>query len=181
MQILTQIQFPEVINVVGNATSLLDKEYGSLIDKYPTIRFNRVEIVNPIAQGSRWDYLASSEINTFEKYNKETAPFHSIIFTPTAQEFYYKVKKIKFETKIYLCPLLLSIDLSLKLKTHPSTGLQILYYLEHMNHKNVNVFGFDWKATPTIYETRNKGKHNYDKERVLVLEIIKRNNWSIYY
>lgn len=181
MQVLTQSELPKVINVIGNATSLLDKEYGSLIDKHPTIRFNRVEIVNPIAQGSRWDYLASSEINTFEKYNEQSVPFHSVIFTPTSQDVHYKSKKIKFKTSVYLCPIHLSLELFSKLEAIPSTGLQILYYLQSIGHKSVNVFGFDWKATPTMYEKRNKGKHDFDKERVLVLDIIHRNNWSIYH
>jgi hypothetical protein len=67
-----------------------------------------------------------------------------------------------------------------ELDVPPSTGLQILYYLDQINNKNVSIFGFDFKETKTFYEIRNKGKHDYDKERLFVLKLIKQNGWKIY-
>jgi hypothetical protein len=168
------------VSVVGNAESIFSQNYGSLIDRNPTIRFNRADIINNDCQGRRWDYLVSSEINTFEKYNREHPKFHTLIFSPTKQEFNYKIKKVKFETKIYHLPHYQSQELELKLGCTPSTGLQILYFLDKLNNKDVSIFGFDFKKTKTFYEIRNKGKHDFEKEKLIVLDLIKKNNWNYY-
>ena len=168
------------LNVIGNAESIFSKTNGKIIDSLPTIRFNRADIVDTESQGSRWDYLASSEINTFEKYNTQTPKFHTLIFTPNKKEFEYKVRKAKFNTRKIKLPIFQSEWLANKLSAPPSTGLQVLYYLSEMNNKNVSIFGFDFKKTRTFYETRNKGQHDYDKESAFVLKLIKQNGWKIY-
>lgn len=175
MQLLTQ-----PLSIVGNAESIFQKEYGKLIDARATIRFNRADIIRTESQGSRWDFLASSEINTFEKYNTETPKFHTLIFTPTKKELEYKIKKVNFKADKIRLPLDQSQWLEKELDVPPSTGLQILYYLDQINNKNVSIFGFDFKETKTFYEIRNKGKHDYDKERSFVLKLIKQNGWKIY-
>ena len=168
------------INIVGNAASMLQKQNGSLIDKHPTVRFNRVEIVDPQAQGSRWDILASAEVNTFMKYNNQAPQFHSLIFTPSVSDSVYKSNKIEFDTTVYNYPRNLANDLTASLEAKPSTGIMILHYLNTIKHKKVNIFGFDWKATPTMYEKRNKGNHNFEKEKSLVLAMIEQNGWNLY-
>jgi hypothetical protein len=168
------------ISVIGNAESIFEKEYGNLIDKNLTIRFNRADIINEKSQGTRWDYLVSSEVNTFEKYNTQTPKFHTLIFSPTKKSLTYKVKKIKFNTRIYHLPLFQAQELEKKLTAPPSTGLQILYFLDYLRNENVSIFGFDFKKTPTFYEKRNKGKHDYIKEKDLVISLIEKNNWNFY-
>ena len=168
------------LSIVGNAESIFQKEYGKLIDSNPTIRFNRADIIDDNCQGSRWDFLASSEINTFEKYNIEIPKFHTLLFTPTKKEFEYKVNKVKFQSKILHLPLVQSQELEDVLLAPPSTGLQVLYFLDSIENKDVHIFGFDFKQTKTFYEIRNKGKHNFNKERNLVLSLIEKNNWKYY-
>jgi hypothetical protein len=168
------------LSVVGNAESIFQKEYGSNIDQFPTIRFNRADIINEKAQGSRWDYLATSEVNTFEKYNIEIPKFHTIIFTPTKNEMQYKVGKIKFDTKLIRLPIEQSTELYDKLSAPPSTGLQILEFLSSIGNKNVSIFGFDFKETKTFYENRNKGQHDYDKEKEFVMNLVSQNGWKFY-
>ena len=168
------------ISVIGNAESIFNNQYGELIDKNITIRFNRAEILNSKCQGSKWDYLVSSEINTFEKYNKENPPFHSLIFSPIGKEFEYKLNKVMFKTNIFRLPLIQSEQLKNKLSAPPSTGLQILYYLDSIGNKDVSIFGFDFKKTKTFYEIRNKGKHDFKKEKELIFGFITKNNWKIY-
>ena len=168
------------VNIVGNAQSIFEKKNGHLIDQYPTIRFNRTEIINPESQGTRWDILASSENNTFFKYNKIKPPFHTLIFTPAEEKQISKYRQIKFNVNLYTIPLSISTKLFSLLDAKPSTGMQILGCLESFGLYNVNIFGFDWKATPTFYETRNKGSHNFIKEQELVLGLIKKNGWNLY-
>jgi len=168
------------LNIVGNAESIFSKSNGHIIDSLPTVRFNRAEIIDTTSQGSRWDFLASSEINTFEKYNAETPKFHTLIFTPPKQEFEYKIRKVKFNTKQIKLPLFQSQWLQNMLDAPPSTGLQILHYLSESNNADVNIFGFDFKETKTFYETRNKGKHDYNKEKHFILDLVDKNGWKIY-
>ena len=175
MQLLNQ-----PLSIVGNAESIFQKEYGRLIDTNATIRFNRADIINTASQGNRWDFLASSEVNTFEKYNIETPKFHTLIFTPTKREQEYKIKKVNFKADKIRLPLEQSLWLEKELAAPPSTGLQILFYLDQINNIDVSIFGFDFKETKTFYEIRNKGKHNFDKERSFVLKMIKQNGWKIY-
>ena len=172
--------FKNPISVVGNAESIFLNEYGHLIDLNPTIRFNRAEINDPLCQGTRWDYLASSEINTFEKYNKQVPEFHTLIFTPTKKEMEYKVKKVQFTTKVFKLPLFESQYLTNTIGEPPSTGLQILYYLHNLKNKNVSIFGFDFKETKTFYENRNKGRHDYAKEKMFIMDLVSQNGWNFY-
>jgi hypothetical protein len=175
---LTDLDQP--LNVIGNAESIFTKTNGNIIDSLPTIRFNRANIINEQSQGSRWDFLASSEVNTFEKYNSEKPKFHTLIFTPTKKELEYKIRKAKFKAKRIMLPLFQSQWLENNLNAPPSTGLQVLYYLSEANNKQVNIFGFDFKETKTFYETRNKGQHDYQKEKSFILNLVDKNGWKIY-
>ena len=168
------------INVIGNAKSIFNYEYGELIDQHTTIRFNRAQIINEKSQGKRWDFLASSEVNTFLMYNNTQPPFHSLIFTPTKFKHKTKYEKINFDTELYTLPDRIYKDLTLQIQSVPSTGLLILSYLDGIKGIKVNIFGFDWKQTPTFYETREKGNHNFEREKEIVLDLVKSNNWKIY-
>ena len=53
----------------------------------------------------------------------------------------------------------------------PSTGLRVLDFVSKFQPQTVNVYGFDWKETPTFYDikkatrfTEKKYNHNYDLE-----------------
>jgi hypothetical protein len=168
------------LSVVGNAESIFQKERGELIDRFTTIRFNRADIINERCQGSRWDFLVSSEVNTFEKYNNENPKFHTLVFTPTKREMQYKIGKIKFDTNIIKLPIEQSIELERLLSSPPSTGLQMLYFLDSIKNGNVEIFGFDFKETRTFYETRNKGQHDFAAERDFVMRMVKKNGWTLH-
>lgn len=168
------------VSVVGNAQSIFNNKHGRLIDRFQTIRFNRADIRDEECQGKRWDFLVSSEINTFEKYNQEAPKFHTVIFSPTRKEFEYKANKINFDATIVRLPLEQSIKLEHELSVPPSTGLQILYFLDSVGNQEVSMFGFDFKQTRTFYETRNKGQHDFEKEKILVNQLIAKNGWKIY-
>ena len=175
MQLLNQ-----PLSIVGNAESIFQKDHGSLIDSRQTIRFNRGIIKDKNSQGSRWDFLASAEVNTFEYYNVHKVLFHTLIFTPKLKEHLVKIKKAKFKCKLLEYPLNYSNEIIELLGKEPSTGFQILWYLNKIENKNINIFGFDWKKTPTYYEIRNKGKHNFEKEKILCYEYAEQNGWKIY-
>ena len=55
------------------------------------------------------------------------------------------------------------------IRQNPTTGLMMLDYLSHCNPKNVYIYGFDWKETPTFTDMNRKEEktcgHNYETEK----------------
>ena len=170
------------LNVIGNSERILTQKNKELINSAETIRFNRIDIVNEESQGSRWDFLATSELKTFEKYNKEFPKFHSLIFTPHLKNHFDSLSNIEFSCNLYFIPQKITEELFTEINNfNPSTGTHILFYLHKINFKNLNIFGFDWKEHPTIYDPlRKKDPHNYNKEKELILRIAEKNKWNIY-
>lgn len=63
-------------------------------------------------------------------------------------------------------------QLNINKKFVPSTGLRLLHYISLCSPKSVDVYGFDWKETPTFYDnkketrmTEKKHNHNFFLER----------------
>lgn len=157
--------FPPEINMVGNATSIFNSKNGKLIDLFPTVRFNRIEIQEPESQGSRWDFLSSSEVKTFQFHNEKPPLFHSLIFMPYLEKHFFHLEEIKFETNVVQIDLEFSLELTKKIGKPPSTGFQILSLFSLLKRK-VNLFGFDWKESPTIYDCERKWEpHDYQVEK----------------
>lgn len=172
----------KIIAVIGNAQHLFDESFGKEIDSHETvIRINR-----------------SASICFTEKYRslKKTHGFKTTIwafsFADTMrnaiQKNYTKAtfliqmndiskNKIKHPFKFDAITRDEITELKQKLNKYheeeyknygPSTGLRVLDYISKFSPLEVNIYGFDWKKTPTFYdfkhETRNvevKHNHNY--------------------
>lgn len=171
---------PETVNVVGNAASLLDHRFGPLIDAHPTIRFNSAQIEQPQAQGNRWDFVATSDRKTLQYYSVQPPRFHTLIFTPYYDTYMSYLDDKQFDTPCLVYPMRLSIDLMSRLNARPTTGAQILWLLHVLGGRQVNIFGFDWKRTPTFYDrARVKDPHNHFGEMMLFRKLIKKNGWIL--
>ena len=187
---LTDIQLREKlkegISVVGNATSLLSTEYGSLIDSRPTIRFNWSTIINTTAQGNRWDFIA-----TGHRYMR------------TCNKHLDKYKKFQFHTLLYNTKGVLdnldgkckysnlfdwhTLDIDSRSKLHqqtlphkPSSGLHILNLLDYFEIKNVHIFGFDAMKTKSFYTDEPSHAHDFEKEHKIIHGLIQKNQWKQY-
>lgn len=169
----------EEINVVGNAQSLFSKDFGHLIDKHPTLRFNYIDSLSQ-QQGTRWDFLACSQFHLIQRYTNPK--WHTLLYTRWRLQDDAKILNLKgFKIE--------SVSVELMNKIHsvnkrPSTGLSALFYLDQLGIK-CNIFGFDWKETKTYYNTEAKEKldegiHNYQSEREIVLRLIDENSWTLY-
>ena len=168
---------PQEISIVGNASSLLQQHHGSAIDELPTLRFNNAQIIDPGAQGARWDFVATSNGRVLEYYQENEPRYHHLIFTPYLDSHKSAIQLIGSRRPVLTVPLRLSRELSLRLLARPTTGIQILTVLDRLGRK-VRLFGFDWKATPTFYDpSRLKDPHNHARERRVALEMIERNGW----
>lgn len=176
-------ELPTKINVVGNALSLLSKELGSKIDEYPTLRFNSINQLDPLHQGTRWDFIATSNIKTINFFNQNPPKFHTLLWTRWNRKDDRHLEQIKFGCDRIEVPFEVMDSLA-KVYNRPSTGLTALWYLDNLNI-DCNIYGFDWKETKTYYnsdreETIGNKPHNYDVEKQLCLELIEKNNWTIY-
>lgn len=149
----------KIISVVGNAESLFDKTDGEIIDDAEIIiRFNGGIIKNPKAQGRRTTILA------FSLWNKNVKDFGPVK--------YWQTRNFKERG-----------ELRKTLQTKPSNGAVVLEKLknEYKGYK-VNIFGFDWKETPTWYRNIPGAAedHDYDLEREYCMKMIDKLNWKLY-
>jgi hypothetical protein len=177
--------FVDHLNVVGNAQSLFDKDYGALIDEYPTIRFNYIEKLNPEKQGTRWDYMATSNPREIKKWkNASQRNFHTHIYTKWDKKGEQTIgNAIIIPDNVW--KELNSIYKNNTKARGPSSGLSVLFYLNELNLTSVNIFGFDWKKTMTYYNDIQKDKgenkfHDYEFENKYCLELIEKNGWKLY-
>lgn len=165
------------INVVGNAESLLSRDYAAQIDSLPTLRFNYIDL-KP-AHGTRWDYLATSQVRLINKYTDPK--WHTILYTRWRNSDDKHFANLTHKVEEVPTGLMNQIS---KIIKRPSTGLTALMYLDTLNIK-CNIYGFDWKKTPSFYqneatEKKANAPHDYQLEEKLALNLIEKNNWNIY-
>ena len=162
--------FSDGVSVIGNAESILRKTpLGNKIDSRPTIRFNWIDLNHKKYTGSRKDCICT---NLPQKIRK--AEYKILIG---------KTKDPRFDFCRY--PNNLLSDLSKSLNKKASNGIRILYLLDYLEIKNVHIYGFDWKETPSLVEKNKKSTpetehHDYEKEKQLCLELVRKNNWKHY-
>lgn len=172
---------PARLNVVGNARSLLDRTYGATIDDAATIRFNKAQITQPPAQGTRWDFVASSDPGTLDYYQTHAPQFHTLLFTPYYDLHLDRLAGRSLGVTVLSYPLRLSIELMALLEARPTTGAQILFLLDRLGRRDVGVFGFDWKASPTFYHSaRTRDPHNHFREMRQFRRMIRTNGWTLH-
>lgn len=156
----------KTISVVGNANSLLESNYGTLIDSADIVcRFNLgPKLIAPQSHGTRTDWCI---------YNNYSWASSANAFDITANckwlEINYDFELVlDMEIDAYTLPQESRIKFG---NDHPSIGITFLHYLTTCNPKQVNIFGFDWKRTHTWYNRSRKWKkerirsgHNWQKE-----------------
>ena len=173
-------ELPPEVSVVGNAASLLNRRDGDLIDQRPTIRFNHPPIVDPKAQGRRWTYVATSNAHTLRYYREHEPQHERLIFTAYLDTHIRALELIGSDRPVVRYPIRLSRELSMACLARPTTGMQILYLLGKLRPRQVHIFGFDWKATPTFYSTRSRDPHRHQRERDIAMALIERNGWVLH-
>lgn len=175
-QDLKKLLFNKKIALVGNAVSLLQKEYGKDIDNHDIVcRINKGPLLcNQMykkSHGMRTDILfygnpaiiseticnLSNEIIyilTHLKYNDKKHPDGNL----------YKISQSQYNK--------FKFDSGYKEKGKwPSCGLIAILLLVELNPKFVSIYGFDWKETPTFYDDKtkeNEFRHDFELEKNLI-------------
>ena len=152
--------FPETVNVVGNSSVLLDRNYGQQIDKNFTIRFNNppLEYDEIIHFGNRLDWLWTSNprIMGEEAIRKALGSSGKLLYTKEQRGWTRRgsrliVKSLRKDNLVIdlPCEVISACELDLKNSPFnssgcikPSNGFLALYYLDYLRVKSVNLFGF---------------------------------------
>ena len=145
------------IAVVGNARSLLEKNYGKLIDSHDiVVRFNEGVPIDKKAQGSKTDLVVTYHINKWNNHCKKLWPDgqrHYIIEDP------YKLRERR--------------------GFHPSTLCEYLIELPRGEHP-VSIFGVDHNKSKTFYNDKTY-THNWGhEEKIIKMMVDNFPDWRMY-
>lgn len=162
----------KTVAVVGNAMSLFDKSYGREIDSHDVVvRINKAAMLYTRQEASSshgtktnvWVFWNTSEYKTFfPKIPKHVKKMHA-------------GHQGRTPNNIHMIDFVYPDSLYKELKKHagkhsnPTTGLIFLDHLSKCNPKHVDVYGFDWKETPTFTDPDMKRErmcpHDYETEK----------------
>jgi hypothetical protein len=161
------------VAIVGNAQSLLDDcRYGAIIDSFDVVvRMNAGAVRDPHAQGSRTDLLAISTLLE-DKAILQFAATHIILMSPRRRtDMPVQCGALAYSWFFY--PLEWWRKLNLDLGARPSTGAMVIDLIcRHSHARQVDVFGFDFKRSPTFYADQDsKGPHDFVREERFVVEL----------
>lgn len=160
---------PFTVAVVGNAKSLFDKNYGVHIDSHDVvIRMNRAAQLMDISQeyipshGSKTDIWCMWRYSEYENVDMEWSgsSCQMCFWEEEPPRGIHLIDSLEF-TKTHTYPF------------SPSTGLMTLAWLNTLEC-NVDVYGFDWKETPTYTDPERQLDqneiHDFNLERKICEE-----------
>jgi hypothetical protein len=155
------------VAVVGNAMSLFDTESGNDIDTHDVVvRINLgTRAMGLISHGSRLDVLSCSRYDFILRHGviDEIKPWRILHTSDRNREDPPPpgVCYLDLDSRIQL-----KQKLDLDKKQKPSAGISTLWYISQCAPRSVDVYGFDWKKTPTFYDpVRHDDAHVYDREK----------------
>lgn len=166
----------KTVALVGNAESLFHKEYGKEIDSHDCIvRLNKAAILYIkhsayITHGTKtthWFFFNTGEYkHRFDTIDSNVKKMHMSKLRQTKQHIDMVDHVFPVDHFLKLCE---------KVKyNNPTTGLMALEYIYSCNPKKLDVYGFDWKETPTFTDMDRKKDpfchHNFDLEKTLCFE-----------
>lgn len=143
------------VAIVGNASSIFDKQDGELIDTFDIIiRFTFGFISVPSSQGSRTDITILANELTKAEMDSYNAQYHinrmKRITNPTP--YHFENRDIARVSE--------GMD-----GLRASSGLIAIDFCIESGCQSIDLFGFDWEKTPTFYNPIGyKTMHNYNNE-----------------
>lgn len=169
------------VSLVGNASSMFSKRNGVKIDSSEIIvRLNKGILAS--FDSSHASFVGSkTDVWMFNLYNENTKRIEEQISTKKFKKMQMNETEDKTGFESFYPR---SFYDRIKLVVHPkkpSTGLRAIDYVMQCNPKELRLFGFDWKETPTFYAPRScDAMHNFKKERIYIEELIEQNRDRIF-
>lgn len=162
------------VAVVGNAASLSGTTLGKSIDSNDVVfRFNSGAIVQErTARGARTDFAVLSPPHKWQ---------HVIKQLPSSVNILHVTNSARGNSTYIKTPKKLNDALWKRMGRKPSSGAMTVNFILSSSCpvKQLTVFGFDWKRTPSFYEnmqaplTPNNEKHNYANEEAWFKKLCK--------
>lgn len=159
------------VAVVGNAKSLLDTDFGPLIDAHDVvIRLNKGFVVDATAQGSRTDLVGITPELTEDETASRFTPQAFVMLTPKMRHYAFKRAENIRRTIFYAWRYWLA-DRTL-IGRRPSSGYMMISYLLRLDRAvSITLYGFDFGATQTYYNPDGyRTPHDYAAERAIILD-----------
>ena len=165
----------KTVALVGNAMSLFDKKYGTEIDSHDVVvRLNKAAMLYQSmdaekSHGKRtdvWIFWNTSEYRNYFSKHPKVKKMHA----GHQARFDANTKHADF---VY--PMIPNYE-KLKRKSgqhnNPTTGLIAIDWIVYCNPKSLDIYGFDWKATPTFTDPKRVRDracpHDYPTEKLYV-------------
>lgn len=165
----------KTVAIIGNASSLIDKNLGNEIDEADiVIRINLGVVSKSSAQGSRCDILGISLPLSSDKVDDLFAPKFIIWLTPRWKHFSLRSSNHLEKTTFY--PKSCWEKDFKKLKARPSSGYMLInFFTRILTPKTVKIYGFDFGKSQTLTDLPRKrpAQHDFAREQVLILEMEK--------
>jgi Glycosyltransferase family 29 (sialyltransferase) len=161
------------IVIVGNATSLLDHQYGALIDDHEVVtRMNMGFPINPVAQGARCDLWCFSSFRATRRAPPDFAPPRSVWMSPKFRD------QADHGLDCYFYPVSYWRTLRQKLGARPSVGAMTVDLFSRARPRQVTIIGFDFNRSKTFYENRTlPSPHDFAAEERYIMDLVKERSW----
>jgi hypothetical protein len=163
----------KTVAIIGNAMSLFDKEYGKEIDAHDVVvRLNKAAMLYDKfdaenSHGKRTDVWMFWRTAEYKKY------FSKIDVKILKMHMGHQDRKsldLKLVDHVYPNSLYSSLKKVSGKHNNPTTGFMAIDYVLNCDPSILNVYGFDWKETPTYTDPdRKKDKvcpHDHETEKI---------------
>ena len=177
----------KTVAIVGNAESVLKTHYGKDIDNHQVVvRINRGIECGIKNYPNIESFGKKIDVWVFNLYNRNLRLFYYNIKHKLISKNFYKMQmneefdNVNFD---FSYPKQYYIELQKHFyPKYPSTGLRALDYVSKCDPSMVNVYGFDWKETPTFYDKNASDiNHDFEKERDYCIEKFTKENKFIFH
>jgi hypothetical protein len=174
--------FDKSVALIGNAQSLFSKKYGEEIDSHDVVvRLNKAAMLY-----TKFDAAESHGTKT-DVWMFWNANEYKNFFKNTKAKLMHMGHQSRNMGNRYGIDYMYPEDMYAKLRkiagehSNPTTGFMALDYIISCQPKILNVYGFDWKETPTFTDPDMKKEkfcpHDYETEKAYCMnEIFKREN-----
>lgn len=161
------------IAIVGNATSLLDHQYGALIDEHEIVtRMNMGFPINPAAQGTRCDLWCFSNFRATLLAPRGFVAPRSVWMSPKFRD------QADHGVDCYFYPVSFWRKLNRQLGARPSVGAMTIDLVSRAKPRQVTIIGFDFNRSKTFYENRTQpSPHDFAAEARYVMDLVARRSW----
>lgn len=179
----------KTVAVIGNSSSMFTQRHGEEIDSHDfVIRMNRAAQFyefNP-----SWEKSHGLQTDMWCVWRYDELEVDDMVVTPYVMQMAfwhgkYKDVKGRYNKKkdLYFYPEehVLELQRVSGIRT-PSTGLMVLDWLAYQRANSVDVYGFDWKKTPTWTDTernlQDRFQHDFNKEETYCKTILSFYNYK---